>query len=277
MKKISVLVLSFFIFSLIGSESASNSAEAATVTNPSNRELLIFSHLVYDPIDGAGAQTGKTIKDIMTSSSYQKVTSGFRNDLKGLGIDIKKLISDEGLHEWYIYNFLDKNDDAAGAKKTGFFGVIFKNKVTGKYAVAIRGTNNMNDVYTDIALASTNGEIKQINYARKLFAKLPAKTKAEDITVTGHSLGGYIAARMGAGRNYKTVTFNAPGYQADYLKALRKSGASKYEEQITNYNIQSDYVSGSGTQIGSVKVFPKKWNWGYKKIHSIITFYQFIE
>lgn len=157
------MVLSVLIFSFLGSGYISNNVEAATNKNPTNRELLIFSHLVHDSIDGAGAQTGKTIKDLLTSPSYEKVTRGFRKDLKTLDININKLIKDEGLQEWYIYNFLDKNDDAAGAKKTGFFGVIFKNKVTGKYVVALRGSNSMEDVYTDTALASKNGEIKQID------------------------------------------------------------------------------------------------------------------
>lgn len=192
-------------------------------------------------------------------------------------INLKTLIKDNKLNEWLVYDFLDKNDNYAGASKTGFFGVVFKNKVTGKFVVAFRGTNGLADFKTDAVLATKKSDIGQIAYARKLLAKIPSKVSSKDIFLTGHSLGGYIAARMGAEKNLKTTTFNAPGFHKDLLSTLKKSGKLKYEKQVTNHNIESDYVSGAGTQIGNVSVKPSKWNWPAWDIHALTTFYQFIK
>ena len=84
----------------------------------------------------------------------------------------------------------------------GLSVTLFENVETGKRYVAVRGTDDLNDVWTDITnIALLGTPERQAQYA-DLKAKLtewladPHKLQGQTFTVTGHSLGGFLAGAL---------------------------------------------------------------------------------
>ena len=224
-------------------------------SQPTNFELLILSHLVYNNINLFETKI-KTLKDDLCSDdfTYLENTSGFKSEIAKDGLLLAEAIKKAKLNEWVIY---DVKEDCLN----GFFGVIFKNTTTNKFVVSFRGTKTLSDIPTDFTLALTDLENTQVESAKELLCKLPNRLEKNDIILTGHSLGGYLGSRIGAEKGYKTVVFNPPGYHANYLKSLRDKGIFQYEDVITNYNIEGDLISEWGEHVGNVIIFPKRWYW----------------
>ena len=61
---------------------------------------------------------------------------------------------------------------------------------------------------------------------------------AENVSLTGHSLGGFLATYVGTYTNLPTVTFNAPGFNA-------KADIGPFSDNILNIQHQSDPVRNS--------------------------------
>ncbi len=169
-----------------------------TNTKPSNIELLILSHLVYFNIDTVRTTSGMSVKDLLYSKYYSSITAKFKDELSNDGLSLDQIEQESDLSKWFIYAFnRDEQDD--------FFGVIFKNTATGKFVVAFEGTNSLTSIYEDFLISYANEDSELINSANHLLDKLPKNIKSENVILTGHSLGGYLATRIGAVKNYKTV------------------------------------------------------------------------
>lgn len=114
----------------------------------------------------------------------------------------------------------------------GFSATLFKNNATGEKILAIRGTNDLFDGLTDvvdIALLGTTALQPQYASLKAYYQQLLTEGKlgaAETFSVTGHSLGGFLAQSFAvdyAGNVAQTYTYNAPGIGGVVADVLLKS------------------------------------------------------
>ena len=111
-----------------------------------------------------------------------------------------------------------------------------------------------------------------------------------EITLTGHSLGGAIAQVLADASALSAITFNAPGARetltsfgttvSNLIGPIQSKPAS---QEITNYRVYGDLVSGVGDQIGrSVTLAPPIPSWQVdlvpfgtaKAMHEITTVFE---
>ncbi len=94
---------------------------------------------------------------------------------------------------------------------------VYHNEQTDETYVVHRGTQGLQDWYTDAKLLfggfhSTN----RYKHAKEIQAEAEEKYGSENITTLGHSLGGRLARELG-GQSRKIFTLNAPTIPSDLL------------------------------------------------------------
>jgi pimeloyl-ACP methyl ester carboxylesterase len=167
--------------------------------------------------------------------------------------------------------------------ETGFAAIAVRNNATGEIVIAFRGTDDWKDVTGNWGpLARQSGSLPQLKEAEAFYQQVRA-LYGDNITLTGHSLGGALAQLVAAlaksleGRDVQAVTFNAPGVTGNYRDALsdRAPGTDPLPADnfthITNYNTALDPVSSRGEQLGqSVNYDPSPLE-GLRSITGLIT------
>jgi hypothetical protein len=83
----------------------------------------------------------------------------------------------------------------------------------------------------------------QLAVANRFYDEVASAHKGKSLSITGHSLGGYLAQAVASRTGVPAVTFNAPG-----ASAMKKGDA----HNITNYIRAHDIVGMFGTHIGQV-------------------------
>src|SRR3990172_3478239 len=129
---------------------------------------------------------------------------------------------------------------------------VFERVSTGERILAIRGTNNLLDWPTDVVSIFTFGSPKyQFQYSilkEKVIDWMHRGVLTSGFTVTGHSLGGFLAAALTADAGPTighTYLFNSPGFGGfqisgmatsanEWLIKLRAGGPGFNESKITN-------------------------------------------
>lgn len=118
-------------------------------------------------------------------------------------------------------------------KQFGFKAGIYKNG--NEAVVTFAGSDDILDYWNDLLLGIGHTP-PQVEAADMYYNKhLPSLTDA-DITITGHSLGGYLAEFIGNKYAKRTVTFNSPGSVGDirdYAQVLNLPGSRIYEQTVT--------------------------------------------
>lgn len=120
----------------------------------------------------------------------------------------------------------------------GFFAMIVKNK---KHVVIVySGTNDKKDILQDIEMWKLNKLPTQSINAIALYDKIAAfcKKNGYELSVTGHSLGGSLAAIVSAVRGVEAVTFNPYG-----VKNLLNSNIKYATDKIVNYCCNEDPIT----------------------------------
>ncbi len=145
-------------------------------------------------------------------------------------------------------------------EKVGFGARLSKRNDGAKVVVAFRGSNApgedehwMQD-WVDDAHQGGGGTPKQYTYGAEVLASVRRTFPDADITVTGHSLGGGIAAystiNLGNPTNLSCVTYNAAGISSITLLSLPKETVARAAAQIANIRSKGDPVSAiPGTQL----------------------------
>jgi autotransporter-associated beta strand protein/autotransporter passenger strand-loop-strand repeat protein len=159
--------------------------------------------------------------------------------------------------------------------------------------ISFRGTDNIKNIIADANTWSTF--IKDLDMdqyvalASDVLAQVRQAYPDANITLTGHSLGGALAALVGSASDYPTATFNAPGAE-QLIAALTPElvaavsakndlpisddlpSTSKLPEIDTAYRLEGDQVSLVGTQIGYIETItqtgPQGWL-SFKTNHSM--------
>jgi len=137
--------------------------------------------------------------------------------------------------------------------ETGFKVKVFENRSGGSYTVAFAGSDDWHDVYTDLA----NGAgmmTKQYQAAADIARTLTAKVGTENVTFTGHSLGGGLAQHAASVVGGKAVTFNAAGppplwSPADYER--------QKQARMTNYEVAFEPLSTVQTLLRPLFLAPR--------------------
>lgn len=118
-----------------------------------------------------------------------------------------------------VSEFTNKNPLLNGfvidTQLSGTKNQVFYNRQTGEIVLAYKGTNpkNMEDIYDDVAIANPNiheSETDRFKRADELYQQVVDKYGSENITITGHSLGGSIAMHVGEKNDQPVMAYN-PG------------------------------------------------------------------
>ena len=151
--------------------------------------------------------------------------------------------------------------------RTGLSATIFKNRQTGEVTLAIRGTDDLTDLLSDVISVGVIGSTKyQTQYAalRSQVQEWLGNGKlASGFTVTGHSLGGFLATGLTAdfGSNIThSYLYNSPGIGSvaanldplsALLRALEVQASGVDTSKITNLRADSflSLIAGVGTPI----------------------------
>lgn len=250
--------------------------EAAS-SSPSHMQLLIFSHLAYSILDATSSYPrGTSLSKV--NFEKDKWVKDFRdavNDLKKDKVFNKSdtptsILKRYGILDWQIYNHLYD-------KKSGFFGIIFYNKKTKQYVVSYRGSNGLADIGDDLKIVKGKYSVQE-KKAYELLKTIPNwASNKKKITITGHSLGGFLAQIEAASYKIDAVTFNAPGFDKNDSRYKKLNSKGESDKYVVNYVMTSDYVAEFGKNIGSIKRFEGKLFDNFVKLHSIKSFYKHLQ
>lgn len=137
---------------------------------------------------------------------------------------------------------------------SGYRGIIYKNTETNEYVVAHTGTEFDTDKIRDIALTDAQMLLlkanQQLDDARDTveLAIEMAKQDGTSVTVTGHSLGGFLAQVTAYEYGLRGETFNA--YGAAGLYGVPEGGS-----RVINHVRATDMVGAANRHYGEVRVY----------------------
>lgn len=142
--------------------------------------------------------------------------------------------------------------------------------------IAYAGTNpfDFGDLYWDyenVMLSNGGGQMWE---AKRFADQVAGEYSDASISVTGHSLGGYLALAQGAEHHWQTVTFNGPD-PYENLSGQAKKWVKENAQFLTNFVNYKDIVTyggGSLTQsAGNLKTTGKRvWIDNGLLSHSIV-------
>jgi T5SS/PEP-CTERM-associated repeat protein len=158
----------------------------------------------------------------------------------------------------------------------GYFAEEFQKG--NQIVVAIRGTNN-NFGYAQILNlvedASWFGNspnsllTTEVSDAANFLQSVRLNNPSDNITITGHSLGGAVAQLLGNSSGYMAVGFNAPGaqqFETALISALAPAASTKdgvLGRVDENFRLHGDQISLAGAAIGPqftvASPFPDNW------------------
>ena len=177
-----------------------------------------------------------------SASEYATIASAVyaRGDVD----EIKRKITEEsnGKYNGNDYVILESSEDY----------VVFK-KGDGSIIIGCRGTNGTDDIVPDLFIAL--GILSYHPRAKKIFAVVHRYSALRGgVTVTGHSLGGKLAALAGVNENVLAVTFNQGSSPIDSNYVT-----TKVQEKLFGYNFSNiihftttwDVASTSEALLGS--------------------------
>ncbi|MCA9211777.1 MAG: hypothetical protein KDB27_01835 [Planctomycetales bacterium] len=144
---------------------------------------------------------------------------------------------------------------STGFINNGFWGCIYVDDAAKQAVVAFKGTGNAKVDDDDVGSSRPNSTIigditadlklaigiipNQASTARKLFKRAKAAYDNYELSVVGHSLGGYLAQVVSYWYKAPCVTFNAPGAWGD----LQKAKLNLFKPQVAWRSIKSTFSS----------------------------------
>lgn len=133
---------------------------------------------------------------------------------------------------------------------------VYHNPNTGKTIVSHRGTNSIQDVGTDIAMALGYKKGKRFTHSKNIQNQVKAKYGSDNITTLGHSLGGTLAETVGnKSGNNEVITFNKGALPGDIGKKMKKN-QTDIKTTKDPVSILKKFQRGKK----AVKIKSKTWN-----------------
>lgn len=133
--------------------------------------------------------------------------------------------------------------------QTGTSGTAFRDKTSNMVIIAYTGTNNDGNELQDalgsdlMGIGLARGQHYQPAY--DFYDKIADQYGAENIVLTGHSLGGNVAQRVALKKNVSaTVVYNAAPL---YIPALASVGNKIYESLRKNFDLPSNQAEAKKT------------------------------
>ncbi len=167
-----------------------------------------------------------------------------------------------------LHNYIDEFGNPQQAMTpTGLSATIFGNRDTGAVTLAIRGTDDLNDLLTDVISIGVIGSTKYQSQYTALRSKvqewLDNGKLSSGFTVTGHSLGGFLATGLTAefGSSIaQAYLYNTPGIgsvaanlnpMSALLQAWEIQASGVDASKVTSLRADSflSPISGAGTPI----------------------------
>lgn len=185
--------------------------------------------------------------------------------------DIKPERRDEMLALLDKYDIKEFSSDD-GFLGSDFQGMLLQNKETGEYTIAFRGTESEKDWLVDVSIAlDVNPQYNEaVEFTKYCMEKYDIKK--DDLTLTGHSLGGILVQMVGSNLEIKGFAYNPLGsfdlvhpvfpnaFEALERFELYSSPATKFaKENIINisYNdtglLNGDILSNFATEISGTQ------------------------
>ncbi|SDY86734.1 Protein of unknown function [Lysobacter sp. yr284] len=140
---------------------------------------------------------------------------------------------------------------------TGFRAGIYTDG-NGKYVVAYAGSNDVQDWITN-ARQGIGWDSKQYDQAVQL-AQDAQQAFGENMVITGHSLGGGLAATAALATDTAAVTFNASGVHDDTLRGLGLDPSTARNDaadgQIRRYNVSGEILTAAQEDVPILNGIP---------------------
>ena len=142
---------------------------------------------------------------------------------------------------------------------SGLSATLFQKNGSTEKTLAIRGTqrSDLNDLLADglLSLGESPALNPQYHALQMYYAELTARGKIspnELITVTGHSLGGFLAQALTVDNPASivhTYTYNAPGTGGGLIEVLQRLGVT---EDLVPSNLITNLISKNGLSVAAV-------------------------
>lgn len=247
----------------IGTENSGSSGGSTDRSTPAPNFTTLDGRDIYvaPPILASGQHLVDTAlwtgtDEPLTSSALLERLSGFQVAsanayATGAGTDWTTLVADLGYSDALVNEL----------SKLGFGATL--SLVDGRHVLAFEGTQDWQDWKLDISNA-LHGTLEregidispfpptekyaQYAFAAKLVADL--MNTYPDLVLTGHSLGGGMAAYAGAKNGVPAITYNPAGFNSSSISGLNTS-------MVLNLQVEDDFAQAGGALLGNVVVFDK--------------------
>lgn len=195
----------------------------------SAKDYLLLSILSY--CNFSEEDYGKSLEEMFLDENFRKIKSGSfyfcAEENKTIFFEFFKDI----LKDWKVF-YVDNRTASMGEKSSGFYAAVFKKE--GMYVIAFRGSEKypVEDAYKDFVETDLSIGVgkrpRQFWEGLEIYNRLcdNFKIPLENISVTGHSLGGGIAQFVALmsdkerGRVPYTCTWNSVGISRDGIVSV---------------------------------------------------------
>jgi hypothetical protein len=236
------------------------------------RNNVNYPHQIAEDIITNNSVTVQTvfILPISNTSAYTQLAA--LSDMAYESYNPEYILRESGLNNWQqIEN---------GSGSSGFKYIIMKNTLTNEYVIAFAGSADIGDYITDIVEVVMGKHDVQVPQAENVVRNFINDYPTAKFAITGHSLGGYLAAWTAAQiqdeiittSNFtKAYTYNAPGI----FPGMDIRELSPLYSETTNFIIRQDTLVGNSSfairHLGN-EIFFESPDSGIKA-HSIYQFY----
>ena len=160
--------------------------------------------------------------------------------------------------------------DSQSTPNTDFQGLLLQEEGTNNYVVAFRGTSSFTDGLVDLVIAGHyNAQfLDAVNFVSNALAR--DGIDKNNLTLTGHSLGGILTQQVGANFGLAGYAYNPLGANAlthyplpitpNILQLILSAGGGGSADHIVNVSYQDDgklngdILSNLATELRSIGV-----------------------
>ena len=205
------------------------------------------------PTSYASLFPDSTVTNVYAWADLLTSPSALLNTMKPLMSFINNLFNNVApVHDW-IYYALQMgltDDQISKIAESGFEAGVYLSS-NGQPVLVFQSTNSLVDVNTDIwnALGATVGItpiVSQYSFAALLAAQVAKDYPFQNLTLTGFSLGGGLAAYAGATDKISAVTFDPAGVSNE---------ANYNSSYVLNFQMSGDFAQTGGSLIGTTISF----------------------